>query len=98
MLKKEVSLDTPLTSRRPTYSSLFSLLSSSNWLQGLTGLYSDLLGERITPVQTLHLLHVQTAFAVLLLPVDISLPLRFILLLWTIVAALSCANQWNRRR
>ena len=74
--------------------SLFRLLANrvlaSRWIASLTAIYSDLLEEKIKPVQTLHLVHVQMAGFSALFPAALPLVVRFLLIAWFLLALNSC--------
>lgn len=56
----------------------------------LSAFYSRLLEMRVTPRQTLHLLHAQCAFFVLLFPLPFSLWMRLLFLLWFVLSVRGC--------
>ncbi len=48
----------------------------------LAGLYSELMGERISPRHTLHILHAQTALLAAVFPIEMPAALRLAALAW----------------
>lgn len=73
-----------LRAARPalTIPSLVVWLSSLKCIRVLAEMYSGLMEETITPQFTLHLLHVQFAVLVNVVPVGMDFVLRLALLLW----------------
>ena len=65
-----------------TLSSIVGWMASFSAIRALAEMYSGLMEETITPQFTLHLLHVQLAVFVNVVPVGMPLLLRFALLLW----------------
>ncbi len=62
--------------------SLRQTLFCNRPLVRLARLYSELMGERISPRHTLHILHVQTALLAAVFPIDMPVVLRLAALAW----------------
>ena len=56
----------------------------------LARLYTQLLGEPISPLQTLHLLNAQLSFLMLVFPLSFTIMVRILFLVWFGVALLQC--------
>lgn len=54
----------------------------------LSRCYTRLSERRITPLQTLHLLHIQAAFGTFVFPLAFPLLVRALMLVWFVVALL----------
>lgn len=65
---------------------------SFSYLVRLAHLYSAIMEQAISPLQTLYLLHVQLAFTLLIFPFSLSVLVRFIFLIWTVIALLLCRS------
>ncbi len=59
-------------------------------VRALSAFYSRLLEARVTPLQTLHLLHAQLAFFLMVFPLPFSPFVRFLCLGWFALAAARC--------
>lgn len=89
MTKKDLLLETTdLAAGKPV--GLTDRLLDAAPLKGLARLYGSLLERKITPRQTLHLLHVQAAGAVLVLPVTVHAGFLLLALAWLGLAAWQC--------
>lgn len=67
----------------------------SRMVVGLALLMSRILGERITSLQALHLLHANLSFSVLILFCGISVPVCALLLLWFALSVWHCAQHFK---
>jgi hypothetical protein len=65
-------------------------------LDSVSGLYSRVMEQEITPAETLRILHVQLASSCLLLLGAVSLPVLSVLLCWTALALWQCRNLGRR--
>lgn len=77
-----------------TNRSLCENVLESRMVVGLALLMSRILGERITSLQALHLLHANLSFSVLILFCGISVPVCALLLLWFALSVWQCAQQF----
>ena len=98
MMKKEMTFPVPAAAHvrhavsiRPALFAAFkSYCQRCRWVVSLSSRYSRLLETRVTPLQALHLLHVQLAFFLLLLPCPLLLWIRLLLLGWFALAVAQC--------
>ncbi|MCM1109310.1 MAG: hypothetical protein NC388_09750 [Clostridium sp.] len=99
-MKKEMTIPVNLTSA-DKMAGLWALVCEglknsvfhNRLLLKLSCCYSRLLEERVSPLRTLRLLHAQVAFLSLVFPVVFSLPMRFLVLGWFIVAVSRCGRR-----
>ncbi len=77
-----------------TSRSLRESVLESRMVVGLALLMSRILGERITSLQALHLLHANLSFCVFILFCGISLPVCALLLLWFALSVWQCSLQF----
>lgn len=96
-MKKEVILQsTPVRSsqfsdvRISLFSTLKSFVLRSTVIMILSRFYTRLLEMRITPLQTFHLTHAQLAFFMMVFPVEMSVVVRSLLVLWFALTLLQC--------
>lgn len=95
-MKKEMILQTATTRSSKNSFTWFagwacckSILSSRR-LMSLSRYYSRLLELPVTSLQTLYLLHAQLAFVCLVFPVECSLSIRVLFLVWFALSVLQC--------
>ena len=96
-------MNTQVTTSAPSFgirpfrlSSLFSAaslqrrLTRTDFIQSLSQLFSAVLEEEVSPLQTLCLLNAVLAFTATVFPLDISFMLRGLFLLWFAAGLLQC--------
>ena len=97
MLKKVSATDMFLASQKKSFS--FSIESALLSLATpVSRIYSDLLEQPVNPRQTLHLLHVQLAVLMLLLPIGAHLSYYAIAALWCALALNGCVKAFSRQK
>lgn len=102
MTKKDALLDSSLLGNDCRHSALFrdtnktvgllARLESSHCIKRLADTYSRLLEEPVTPRRTLRLLHAQLAGLMLVFPVNFHPGVRFLFLMWMVLAIWQCRN------
>jgi len=96
-MKKVSATGMSLASEKKFFS--FSTVLSLTSLVGfLARVYSDILERPVSPRQTLHLLHVQVAALMLLLPVCAPLTYYALATLWCGLALRGCVESFRRQK
>lgn len=97
MIKKVSAVGMSLAPQKKSTS--LSLESSLlTMAEPLSRIYSDLLEQPVSPKQTLHLLHVQLAALMLLLPVCAPLHYYALSTLWCGLAIRGCVRAFRRSK
>ncbi|MEG1580211.1 MAG: hypothetical protein RR386_02995 [Bacteroidaceae bacterium] len=96
-MKKELTLGRSLYAESsakfnvcPLFARLQQLVLRFTPLVALAGIYSKVMEQRITPLQTLQLLHAQIACFALILVGSTSWLLSILFLVWAVVAVWQC--------
>ncbi len=97
MMKKEMIFPSPSVPSGPCTCSRSSLRASfrnyclhNGAVLSLASFYSRLLETSVTPSQTLHLLHAQAAFFLLVFPFPVLPFVRLLFLCWAALAVVQC--------
>ena len=97
MMKKEMILPSSsvrsgqyAASRPSVFAALKGYCLRSKAVHSLSAFYSRLLETRVTPLQTLHLLHAQLAFVLMVFPLPFSPFVRFLFLGWFALTVAQC--------
>ena len=77
-------------SRPSVFAALKGYCLRSKAVHSLSAFYSRLLETRVTPLQTLHLLHAQLAFVLMVFPLPFSPFVRFLFLGWFALTVAQC--------
>lgn len=70
--------------------SIFSRVANTATVRNMAALASALIGEEVTPEQMLCLMNTAAALFFLMFPVNISLVVRVLFLVWFIAGCLQC--------
>lgn len=70
-------------------------MAATKTAKNLAKIYSKLLESRVSPTTALHILHVQIAFCLLLLPVTLPTFVHVAMAIWTVLAGV---NAWRSFR
>jgi len=97
MEKKELLIETAYAPQNFRIN-LLARIGSQAWLRRLAAVYSFLLEEEVGPRRTLRLLHAQVAAMSAVLPADMPLALRALLLAWAFLACRQCRVRQNDNR
>lgn len=97
MEKKELLIETAYAPQNFRIN-LLARIGSQAWLRRLAAVYSFLLEEEVGPRRTLRLLHAQVAVLSAVLPADMPLALRALLLAWAFLACRQCRTRQNDNR
>ncbi len=93
-MKKEMTLQVNSGRYTVSQTSIFASIKScflrSVPVVSLASFYSRLLEMHVTPLQTLHLLHAQLAFFLMLLPFEFSVLVRALFVLWFALSVCQC--------
>jgi len=96
-MKKEMILPAPASRPAKSAGSLFTVFAMCRlWCAHtlpvlyLSRYYSRLLGEEVTPLHTLRLIHAQLAFLMLVFPWPFPLAVRALFCLWFALVLLRC--------
>lgn len=93
-MKKVSATGMSLASEKKFFS--FNIVSSLlSLVEPLARIYSDILEKPVSPRQTLHLLHVQIAALMLLLPVSAPLAYYALATVWCGLALRGCAESFR---
>lgn len=96
-MKKEMTLQNNATSAI-NLSNIWKKTVSmcNNTVTHISAYYSSLVGEKLNNKQTLLIMNAQTAFFMTVFPIECSVYLRIICLIWLITALLQCKNSGIR--
>lgn len=89
-MEKNIILGTQKNYKTETYKSIGERIASSNTVVSIAELFSALMGEDITPEQTLVIINTMLALSALLMPFDMPIVARIICLAWFVTGLVHC--------
>lgn len=97
-MTQKVSLSTALQNSRLATFSPLRALEASGCMRSLASKFSQLLEQKVTPRQSLHILNMCAASTALLLPAQAPMSYYALSLLWAGLALRGCARAFNEKQ